>query len=107
LDAIRLPSKSLSKASNSKVDGIDIWTPGVAHTLHDQHLISLGSWHSGEALNRQPPAPPRQYRLSRRLLRRLVNEQRVPLLCDIVDEAIDTSFGGVVVVHNLVGNPRW
>ena len=79
----------------------------VGSDLHDQHLTSLGSWHSGEALSRQPPAPPRQYLLSRRLFGRLANQWRVPLTRDIVDEAVEASFGRVVVVHSLVGNPWW
>ena len=83
------------------------WIPNIAHTLHDQHLTSLGSWHSGEALSRQPSAPLRQYRLSRRLFGRLANQRRVSLTRDVVDEAVEASFGGVVVVHSLVGNLWW
>ena len=109
----RLGFKHSQVAVEESVKGLQLrsgwrrWIPGVAHTLHDQHLTSLGSWHSGEALNRQPPALPQQYWLSRRLLGRLANQRRVSLTCDIVDEAVEASFGGVIVVHSLVSNPWW
>jgi hypothetical protein len=104
--AVEEPVKGLPLRS-----GWHQWTLSVAHTLHNQHLTSLESWHSGEALSRQPPASPWQHRLSRGLLGRLANQRRIPLTRHFVDEAVEAAFGGVVVLRRvrcpLNGMRRW
>ena len=59
--------------------------------------------YSREALGRQPPAPPRQHRLSRRLFERLTYKRRVDLLQHAAGEALEATCGGAVAEVDPAG----